>query len=176
MMCDLQKKGKKLAYLLRHDKTYAFDAHGWRSLEDLSEHHGFTMDILRKIVDSDDKQRYEFDESGLFIRARQGHTVHVDVELDRLMPPDRLYHGTVLPAVRAIAKEGIRKMSRLYVHLSATEAVAQTVGARYGKPIVLVIDSQRMSADGIPFFQSRNGVWLTDFVDQKYILNLKDLN
>ena len=68
--------------------------------------------------------------------------------------------------------EGIRKMKRLYVHLSASEDVARSVGARFGDPVVLVIDSARMAADGIPFFRSRNGVWLTDFVDSRYITNL----
>lgn len=171
-MYNLKKSGKKLAYLLRHDREYVFDPHGWRSVRELVTEHGFTVGQLRHIVAVDDKQRYEFDESGKFLRARQGHTVQVDVELDRLTPPARLYHGTIRPNVALIALEGIRKMRRLYVHLSASEAVAKTVGARFGDPVVLVIDSERMAADGIPFYRSRNGVWLTDFVDSRYILNL----
>ena len=86
-MYNLKKSGKKLAFLLRHDREYAFDAHGWRSVRDLVTEHGFTVGQLRHIVAVDDKQRYEFDESGKYMRARQGHTVQVDVEPDRLTPP-----------------------------------------------------------------------------------------
>ena len=172
IMRSLNKQGKKLAYLLRHDTRYAFDPHGWREVNDLVSNHGYTVEMLQEIVAVDTKQRYEFDQTGELIRARQGHTIQVDVELDRLPPPDRLYHGTVIQNVRLIAESGIKKMKRMYVHLSVNESVAKNVGARYGEPVVLVIDSRRMADEGIVFYRSRNGVWLTDFVDKKYILNI----
>lgn len=167
-------QGKKLSYLLRHDKSYAFDEHGWREVSDLVANHGFTMEELREIVANNNKQRYEFSEDMTRIRARQGHSVQVDVELAEAMPPDILYYGTAKEYADSIMKKGILKGKRLYVHLSTTIDMATKVGERHGEPVVLVIDAKRMHEDGIKFFLSRNGVWLTDFVDAKYIIGVAE--
>lgn len=163
-------QGKKLSYLLRHDKSYDFDEHGWREVSDLVANHGFTMEELREIVDTNNKQRYEFSENMTRIRARQGHSIQVDVELAEVTPPDVLYHGTAKKFADSIMKQGILKGKRLYVHLSTTIEMATKVGERHGEPTVLAIDAKRMHEDGIKFFLSRNGVWLTEFVDAKYII------
>ena len=163
-------QGKKLSYLLRHDKSYDFDEHGWREVSDLVANHGFTMEELREIVDTNNKQRYEFSENMTRIRARQGHSIQVDVELAEVTPPDVLYHGTAKRFADSIMKQGIQKGKRLYVHLSTTVEMATKVGQRHGSPAVLAIDAKRMHEDGIKFFLSRNGVWLTEFVDAKYII------
>lgn len=165
----LIKRGKKLSYLLRHDTSYAFDEHGWREVSDLVGNHGFTMEELREIVATNNKQRYEFSEDMTCIRARQGHSIQVDVELEEAIPPDVLYHGTAKEFADSIMKQGILKGKRLYVHLSTTVETATKVGQRHGAPVVLAIDAKRMSEDGNKFFLSRNGVWLTEFVDAKYI-------
>ena len=165
----LIQRSKKLSYLLRHDKTYAFDEHGWREVSDLVANHGFTMEELREIVATNNKQRYEFSEDMTCIRARQGHSVQVDVELEEAIPSDVLYHGTAKCFADSILKQGILKGKRLYVHLSTTVEMATKVGQRHGEPVVLAIDAKRMSEGGIKFFLSRNGVWLTEFVDAKYI-------
>ncbi len=165
----LIQRGKKLSYLLRHDKTYAFDEHGWREVSDLVANHGFTLEELREIVVTNNKQRYEFSEDMTRIRARQGHSIQVDVELEEAIPPDVLYHGTAKGFADSIMKQGILKGKRLYVHLSTTVETATKVGQRHGAPVVLAIDAKRMSEDGNKFFLSRNGVWLTEFVDAKYI-------
>ena len=167
---DLINRGKKLSYLLRHDTSYAFDEHGWREVSDLVVNHGFTMEELREIVATNNKQRYEFSEDMTRIRARQGHSIQVDVDLEEAIPPDVLYHGTAKRFVDSILKQGILKGKRLYVHLSTTVDMATKVGERHGEPVVLTIDAKRMSEDGIRFFLSRNGVWLTEFVDAKYIV------
>ena len=173
----LIKKGKHLSFLLRHDKAYRFDEHGWREVSDLITNHGYTMDELKEIVATNNKQRYEFSEDMTRIRARQGHSIHVDVELEATLPPDILYHGTGERFLASIMDQGINKGNRLYVHLSATGETAVNVGRRHGKPIVLIIDTKRMAEDGHKFYLSRNGVWLTDFVEVKYInglLNMED--
>lgn len=168
---ELNKKSKELAYLLRHDTTYNFDANGYRDVNDLFNNHGFTYPILEEIVSTDNKGRYEFNDDGTLIRARQGHSVNVDVELKEVTPPTVLYHGTAKRFFNSIMENGINKMSRLYVHLSSDKDTAVNVGKRHGEPCVLIIDSNRMYNDGIKFFLSNNGVWLTDFVDPKYIIN-----
>lgn len=166
---DLISRGKRLSFLLRHDKNYQFDEHGWREISDLITHHGYTMDELKEIVEINNKQRYEFSEDMTRIRARQGHSVHVDVELEEKLPPDVLYHGTGEQSLASILEQGINKGNRLYVHLSETSETAVNVGKRHGKPVVLVVDAKKMAEDGHKFYLSRNGVWLTDYVGVKFI-------
>ena len=131
----------RLAFLLRHDKNYQFDEHGWREISDLITHHGYTMDELKEIVATNNKQRFEFSEDMTRIRARQGHSVQVDVELEEMLPPDILYHGTGEQSLASIMEQGINKGNRLYVHLSKTSETAVNVGKRHGKPVVLVINA-----------------------------------
>lgn len=173
---QLVKRGKKLSYLLRHDKTYAFDEHGWREVDDLITKQGFTLEELCEIVDTNDKQRYEFSDDMKFIRARQGHSIKVDVELAEAVPPDVLYHGTPKENLPSILDKGICKMSRNHVHLSDTIETASDVGARREKAfIVITVDAKQMCEDGYTFFLSRNGVWLTDSVPAQYIANSVDV-
>jgi putative RNA 2'-phosphotransferase len=166
-MANLIHKEKRLAYLLRHDPN--IDIHGWRAVQDLVENHGFSREELVSIVATSNKQRFEFSKDMSCIRACQGHSVKVDVELEEAVPPEYLYHGTAKGFVDSILKLGILKGKRLYVHLSSTVEMAMKVGARHGEPVVLTINAKRMSEDGIRFLLSHNGVWLTEFVDARYI-------
>lgn len=169
-MNDIIRKGKRLAFLLRHDEEYQFDEHGWHEVSDLIANHGYTMELLDEIVETNNKKRYEFSEDKTKIRARQGHSINVDVELKETTPPDILYHGTAETTVPTILKEGIVKGNRLHVHLSQTEETAVKIGKRCGKPYVLRINTKQMAEDGIKFYLSNNGVWLTEYIDAKYII------
>ena len=169
-------KGKKLAFLLRHDKE-AFDnglidQNGWRNVSELVSDKGYSTDLIEEIVATNNKKRYEFNEDHTKIRARQGHSINVDVELTEAEPPKVLYHGTSTKALESIYKQGILKGERLYVHLSKDEETALKVGSRHGKPFVLAINAEQMTNDGIKFYLSNNGVWLTDYVDSKYIIKV----
>ena len=166
---NIKNKSKRLAYLLRHDRKYQFDANGWREVSDLTEKHGFTFEELCVIVDANNKQRFEFSEDMQYIRARQGHSIHVDVELEECVPPPILFHGTAEHSVNSILKEGLKSQNRLYVHLSSTMETAINVGKRHGAPVVLKVDAQKMFKDGAKFYLSRNGVWLTDYVATEYL-------
>ena len=170
-MNDIIRKGKRLAFLLRHDNDYQFDEHGWREVSDLIANHGYTMELLDEIVETNNKKRYEYSEDKSKIRARQGHSVNVDVELKEVIPPDILYHGTAETTLSAIMKEGVIKGSRLHVHLSQTEETALNVGKRHGKPVVIRINAGQMNQDGIKFYLSNNGAWLTEYVSPKYIID-----
>lgn len=167
----LETKSKELAFLLRHDKSYNFDSSGYRDVSDLIKNHGYTKSELIEIVESDNKGRYEFSEDNRKIRARQGHSVSgINPDLAELLPPPILYHGTATCFLDSIFKKGIMKQSRNHVHLSAEYTTAIKVGSRHGNPIVLKIDSEQMSKDGIKFWKSANNVWLTDYVDPKYFV------
>ena len=166
--------GKQLSFLLRHDSE-AFsngliDKHGWRKVSELVKDHKYTKYLLDDIVKTNNKQRYEYNEDETLIRARQGHSIKVDVNLSEIAPPDILYHGTATRFLDSILEKGIVKGNRLYVHLSKDEETATSVGARHGRPYVLKINAKKMYEDGIKFYLSNNNVWLTDYVDVKYII------
>lgn len=162
-------KGKQLSFLLRHDTEYGFDEHGYREVQDLVQNHGFTKDEIVELVETNDKQRYEFNDDKSKIRARQGHSVNINVDLKETLPPDVLFHGTATRFLPSIKEKGILKMSRNYVQLSENFDIAMEVGKRHGKPVVLAVDTKTMREDGVKFYLSNNNVWLTEFVDSKYI-------
>lgn len=169
------KKGIRLAKVLRHDPSSAgivLDGNGWAEVSKLLHAMDMTQQELDFIVDTNNKKRFAYNDDKTKIRASQGHSVDVDVELtvaDNV--PAVLYHGTSTNSVAAILKDGLQKMRRQHVHLSSTEDTAINVGGRHGKPHVFHINAAAMRADGIKIFISANGVYLVDSVDTKYIIN-----
>lgn len=159
---------KFLALVLRHKPEAAgleLDKNGWADTDKLIagfRKTGRQLDEaqLERIVALNNKKRYEFSEDKKKIRARQGHSVDVDVELEEAIPPDVLYHGTARKNLQAITAEGLKPMGRKYVHLSADIETALNVGKRHGDPVVLEIDAKCMKEVGQKFWLSRNGVWL----------------
>ena len=127
------------------------------------------MDILEEIVSSDEKQRYSFNDDKTKIRANQGHSIQVDVELEEKEPPKILWHGTGEKFVASIDEQGLISKNRLYVHLSKDEETAFKVGTRHGKPVLYIVKAADMFKDGYKFYLSKNGVWLTKEVPVKYL-------
>lgn len=147
---------------------------GWVAVDDLLSScaaHDFplTRAELEEVVARNDKRRFSFDESGERIRANQGHSVEVDLQLRAAEPPPVLYHGTGERAAPLIGEAGIRKMGRHHVHLSPDRETARTVGARRGRPVVFAVDAAAMSAAGHEFYVSANGVWLVEAVPPQYL-------
>lgn len=160
--------------VLRHKPEAAnitLDSKGWADVKLLLKHKNvnITLEELEKIVDENDKKRFEFNPNKTKIRARQGHTIAVDVELQPVEPEVELYHGTAEQNKEKIKTAGIKKQSRNHVHLSGDVETAINVGKRYGSPIVFKVNAPQMVKDGIKFFKSNNGVYLTDFVPPTYI-------
>lgn len=150
---------------------------GWVAVDDLlagARRVGFPISVeeLQQVVAESDKQRFAFDAAGTLIRANQGHSTEVELDLPEAAPPDLLYHGTVPKFLDAILADGLKKMARHDVHLSPDVATATKVGERRGKAVLLVVDAQAMAADGYKFRVSANGVWLTDHVPPKYLRRL----
>ncbi|TGE04735.1 RNA 2'-phosphotransferase [Hymenobacter fodinae] len=171
---------KFLSLHLRHRPELlglVLDAEGWVGVEALltaCSRRGFplTRPQLEEVVGSNDKQRFAFDASGTRIRAQQGHSVPVELGLVVQTPPPELYHGTVAAALPAIWQHGLRKMQRHHVHLSPDEETARRVGSRRGQPVLLAVHAAAMQADGMTFYQSGNGVWLTEQVPPQYLREL----
>ena len=177
---DLNKTSRFISLILRHSPDtigISLDEHGWASVEELlagiSKTQYIDMAMLEKIVETDSKQRYSFNEDKTLIRANQGHSIDVDVELPKKQPPVFLYHGTGEKYVASIDEQGLIPKSRLYVHLSGDEATATIVGSRHGRPVVYEVLASQMYHDGYEFFQSVNGVWLTKSVPVQYLKKLK---
>ncbi|MFV0536250.1 MAG: RNA 2'-phosphotransferase [Dysgonomonas sp.] len=174
---DKKRIGKFLSLILRHDPAkigIELDENGWANVKELIEkckkhRYHFSMEDLVEIVETNDKKRYSFNEEQNKIRANQGHSVSIDLALSSVEPPEFLYHGTATRFLSSIMEKGIIKGSRQHVHLSQDKETATRVGARHGQVVILTIMTGMMHKNGIIFYQSDNGVWLTDYVDVKYI-------
>ena len=175
---NITKVSKFLSLVLRHKPDAAgisLDEHGWANVDELINgvsvnYPGFNIDILEEIVRTDEKQRYSFNEDGSKIRANQGHSIPVDVELEVVMPPRYLYHGTGEKYAGLIERDGLIPKSRLHVHLSGDVETAINVGKRHGSPIIYLVDSGSMYEQGYTFYKSVNGVWLTEKVPVEYLV------
>lgn len=169
--------GRFLSLVLRHNPSAAglvLDKNGWADVEALLagvNRTGRRIDqaMLERIVKENNKKRYQFNDDHTKIRACQGHSVAVDVELQQEIPPDTLYHGTAVHVVDSIMKQGITRQTRQHVHLSAEIKTALNVGGRHGKPVVLHVDAGAMTRAGIKFYHSDNGVWLCEHVPPQYL-------
>ena len=167
---------KYISLILRHKPEaigITLDEHGWADVNELIEgirkSTDFDMPLLEKIVLEDEKQRYSFNEDKTLIRANQGHSIPVDVELERKDPPSILWHGTGEKFTTSIDAMGLIPKSRLYVHLSSDQETAKKVGARHGKPVTYQVDAKTMNKEGYEFYLSANGVWLTKAVPPQYL-------
>ena len=168
---------KFISLILRHKPEIigiSLDSHGWAIVDELvdgikKEYKDFNFDDLCEIVKTDKKKRYSFNEDRTKIRANQGHSIKIDLELESVQPPSKLFHGTGEKYVSSIDRIGLDRKSRQYVHLSKDIDTARSVGARHGKPVIYEIDSKSMFDDGYKFYLSENGVWLTTEVPVKYL-------
>ena len=172
----LKETSKYMSLILRHKPEtigITLDEHGWADVDELiegiSRTQNFNMDILEEIVRTDEKQRYSFNDEKTKIRANQGHSIEVDVELEEKEPPEILWHGTGEKFATSIDNIGLIPKSRLYVHLSKDEETATIVGRRHGKPVLYMVNTREMYKDGFKFFLSKNGVWLTKEVPVRYL-------
>ena len=174
---SLKDTSKFMSLILRHKPEIidiSLDEHGWANVNELiagiAKTYDFNMDILDEIVRTDEKQRYSFNEDKSLIRANQGHSIPVDVELDEVEPPAKLWHGTGEKYAASINEMGLIPKSRLYVHLSKDRDTAIKVGERHGKPVLYIVKAAEMYKDGYKFYLSKNGVWLTKEVPAKYLV------
>ena len=169
---NYERISKRLSYLLRHsrDPQYVDLCGGWADVETILQALRISREDLDYIVASDRKTRYFYDESGTRIRANQGHSIpDLIVDMESPEPPAVLYHGTATRFLGAILAEGLKPMTRQWVHLSADLATAKTVGKRHGTPVVLVMDAKEFVARGNELYRSANGVWQAKAVPPEFL-------
>lgn len=175
-----KRYSKFLSFVLRHKPEeigIQLDENGWVEISELiekakSKGRIYTIELIRSIVESNDKKRFAISEDGERIRANQGHSVKVDLDLQEMNPPKALLHGTAHKNLESIMKNGLDKRERHHVHLTESKTIAAAVGQRYGKVVLLKIDSETMSNQGFKFYRSENNVWLVDTVPTEYISTL----
>lgn len=166
-----------MSYWLRHqpeDAGLTLTDAGWTDVGALLEalnRKGIACDIerLKAVIADNDKQRFELSFDGCSIRARQGHSLQVDLGLTPLAPPEFLFHGTAERFLPSILLEGLKPMKRHHVHLSTDIETAGKVGQRHGKPLILRVLSREMAANGHKFYRTDNDVWLTDTVPALFL-------
>lgn len=175
-MANYRDLSKFISLILRHKPEVigiSLDDHGWANVDELlagiRRTRLINMEILEEIVRADEKQRYTFNEDHTRIRANQGHSIQVDVELEEEEPPEYLFHGTGRKYVEFIDQIGLIPKSRLYVYLSGDQETAMKVGKRHGGAIVYQVAAGAMARDGHKFWRSANGVWLTKRVLPEYL-------
>ena len=174
---DTKKHSKFLSLILRHKPQtigIELDENGWVDVDVLlsamnKNRKQIDKSMLEEIVETNDKKRFAFNDDKTKIRASQGHSINIDLGLEEVKPPRELYHGTAASNYDSIFRNGLEKRGRNHVHLSKDPQTAREVGSRHGKPIVLVVNSGDMRMNGIKFYLSENGVYLTDFVAPRYI-------
>jgi putative RNA 2'-phosphotransferase len=174
---QVKQISKFLSLVLRHEPGkigLTLDKEGWVDVAELLEKMSkkgprINFATLQIVVDNNDKKRFAFNEDKTRIRASQGHTIEVDLNLPPQVPPMILYHGTAITNLPVIKEKGLVRMKRQHLHLSAEEGTAKNVGGRHGKPVVLVIQALAMHEKGYVFYLSANGVWLTDHVPAAFI-------
>jgi len=179
------KISKFLSLVLRHQPEKIgldLDENGWASIPELlracsRNQFSITPAELQTVVANNDKQRFAISADGTKIRASQGHSIAIELDYTPITPPDILYHGTAERFLPSILSMGLVKQNRHHVHMSSDRATAHKVGSRHGKPAILAINSSQMSTEGFQFYQSENGVWLTEHVPVIYlkVLNLEEL-
>ena len=174
VIMEIKKLSKFLSLILRHKPetiNIKLDKNGWANVSEILRGMKIDFATLEKVVVENDKQRFSFNEDKTKIRANQGHSVKVDVELAEKVPPEILYHGTIEKNLESISARGLLKMNRLYVHLSADIETAKKVATRRaGNAIIFKVAALEMYNDGYKFFQSANGVWLVETVPPKYLV------
>ncbi len=166
-----------MSLVLRHRPEkigLTLDAQGWARVDDLiaGSRQGavrLSRELIRAVVEQNDKQRFVLSEDGSKIRANQGHSVAIDLGLDPREPPDVLFHGTATRFVESIRAHGLVRGNRNHVHLSLDEDTARRVGQRHGTPAILRVRAGEMWRAGVPFYCSENGVWLAETVPTEYI-------
>lgn len=176
------KLSKFLSLVLRHKPEeigIELDLNGWTDVKTLIEKMNASgkhidLETLKVIIETNTKKRFSFNKDKSLIRASQGHSIKIDLGYKTKTPPSRLFHGTGAKYVDSIFKTGIKKKNRHHVHLSKDVETALSVGQRHGKPVIFEILSDTMSTEGYEFYESENGVWLTDEIPVRFIRKFKE--
>lgn len=125
-----------------------------------------SKDEIYLIISDNNKQRFALgkgEKTGKeYIRANQGHSVHVTVEMKEITDAGRTcMHGTNMTAWKIIEKEGLSRMKRQHIHMAGGMPGEVISGMRNTAKVVIMIDLQKCFDKNIKFYESLNGVILS---------------
>ena len=175
---DFIQLSKTVSHALRHEpQSYNLnlDDQGWVLLSDLVvalNSKGIQVDEIgiTKMVELSEKKRHQILNGK--IRACYGHSVNNKILKYPDEPPEFLYHGTVQNNLINIIEKGLLPMERQYVHLSIDKETAALAGSRRnGELVILTIRAKEAFLNNIQFYKEENGIWLSDPIPSKYIVN-----
>lgn len=167
---------KFLSLVLRHNPESIglhLDKNGWASIQEIiskADIYNLNFDKINEIVQTSEKKRFTISTDQSKIRANQGHSINISLDLKAKEPPSILYHGTATRFIESIKKSGLHSQERNHVHLSDNIETATEVGKRYGKPVILKVLAFEMHQQKFNFYLSDNGVWLTNEVPTQFII------
>lgn len=175
MAVPTERLSRFLSFLLRHHPAnypLRFDRQGFVSWPELvavvqERFPDIQEEEIRGVIDGSEKRRFEI--RGDRVRATYGHSFPVDLGLESVAPPPRLYHGTARDLAETILREGLKPRGRQHVHLSASLQEALAVGQRRDpSPAVIVVDAEAAHAGGVLFYQS-GPLYLAKEVPAKFL-------
>ena len=183
MKMNLERFSKEVSYALRHNPSLYglhLDNQGFCLISELLQaingknnyERNVNKDDLLEMIEKATKKRFEI--VGDKIRALYGHSFDKVIEYNEVSVPDVLYHGTSHDVLDKILYEGLKPMTRQYVHLSKDIYMATIVGKRRDEePVILAVDAKKMCEDGVKFYNGNDDVYLTSVVLPKYLKVLK---
>jgi len=170
---------KVLSHALRHEPwlyELELDDEGWAPLDavlevlrqERADWAALSRSDVERLIERSSKRRHEI--VGERIRALYGHSVPGKLRRERATPPAILFHSTSANAADAITHDGLKPMSRQYVHLSVDRATALEVGRRKSRaPVLFEIEARAAHESGVPFYSGNEKVWLADFVPARFL-------
>jgi len=178
-LCNMEEKialSKSMSYHLRHGDKKNFKFGGFILLSHLANLINSTIDKIKYIVDTDEKHRYHIEiiDGIEYIRANQGHTVNVEVDLIPIIN-HTLYpivvHGTFRRHMTSIKENGLCRMKRLHIHFAIGLLSDKNVksGIHKNSEVLIYLDLAKAINDNIKFYISKNNVILSPGNENGYI-------
>ncbi|MCK6524420.1 RNA 2'-phosphotransferase [Myxococcota bacterium] len=176
---NLTDVSRAASHALRHEPwiyELELDADGWTDvdalLRALRDKGGPWAQLerthLEQMIRGSEKQRHEL--VGDRIRALYGHSTPDRLQRVPSPPPSVLLHGTSPDVLETILADGLRPMSRQFVHLSVDEETARSVGQRkHRSPVLLRVSAHEAHEGGVPFYLGNGKVWLADYVPAAFL-------
>jgi len=172
---DVEQLRKTMAALLRRRSDVAFkrDQNGWVELPELAAAVGTQLERDVSVAE-------------LETAARRGPGPRFDIDRprgrirgasrrSRYTGPDILYHASTADQFERYRTQGMLTAGRnRRVFLSVSESHAWRVAHRFNrKPEVLFVDAGRARRSGVRFNRSRSGLYMSDPIPLKHVLNLR---
>lgn len=172
-------QSKYMSWVLRHgmdEVGLSPDAEGYIKLSEFLKKTDPTYKLDKttclSIANTCAKQRFGIKQvdTEYFIRANQGHSQKIGEQIDsnKLLvkitkPVSGVFHGTYKKHLDSIKATGLNRMARQHIHLA--KGLDAASGKRNDANLIVYVNMENAMTDGINFFESANGVILTEGIN-----------